>query len=237
VSQFDLDMRKMMEDRRPEIVYLNIYNVTSANKVLEFLGFGFYHTAVELFKHEFSYGGHDYDCSGIVVVEAGNCAGLTLKERIPVGVTYYCEDEIDDIVRAFGEFWLGQDYDPFEHNCNCFTERFLSHLVDKEDYYYPEYVNRFGKLGSLLRMWFKPLQGIFGDIVSYEEDSPQKSEDEKKNADTEQNVPYEPVNQDHIQAHIPRYENNHDQPAAIVIGSSPAHLNEIDHMDPYVREG
>ena len=54
MSQFDLDMRKMMEDRRPEIVYLNIYNVTSANKVLEFLGFGFYHTAVELFKHEFS---------------------------------------------------------------------------------------------------------------------------------------------------------------------------------------
>lgn len=110
--------------------------------------------------------------------------------------------------------------------------------MDKEDYYYPEYVNRFGKLGSLLRMWFKPLQGIFGDIVSYEEDSPPKTDgDEKKNTDTEQNVPYEPVNQDHIQAHIPRYENNHDQPAAIVIGSSPGHLIEIDHMDPYVREG
>jgi len=146
-----------MEERNPEVVYLNIYNVSGANKFLEFLGFGFYHTSIELFKHEFSYGGHDYDCSGIVVVQAGNCAGLTLKERLPVGVTYYNEDEIDDIVRAFGQFWKGNEYDPFNHNCNCFTERFLSHLVDREDYYYPEYVNRFGKLGSLFRMWFKPL--------------------------------------------------------------------------------
>jgi hypothetical protein len=45
-------------------------------------------------------------------------------------------------------------------------------LVDKEEYYYPEYVNRFGKLGSLLRMWFKPLQAIFGDIIIYEEEEP-----------------------------------------------------------------
>jgi hypothetical protein len=114
-------MQRLMAERKPEIVYLNIYNVTSANKLLEFLGFGFYHTSIELYKHEFSYGGYDYDLSGIVVVEAGNNAGLTLKERLPVGVTFYCEDEIDEIVKEFGQFWLGNEYDPFEHNCNCFT--------------------------------------------------------------------------------------------------------------------
>ncbi len=105
----------------PEVVYLNIYNVTSFNNVAEWLGFGFYHTSVEIFNHEFSYGGHDQACSGIVCVEAGNCAGLTLKEKLPVGETYYNEDEIDDIIRSFGDFWLGKDYDPFAWNCNCFT--------------------------------------------------------------------------------------------------------------------
>ena len=159
-----------MDERKLEVVYLNIYNVTGANKALEFLGFGFYHTSIELYKHEFSYGGHDYDSSGIVVVEAGKCAGLTLKERLPVGITYLSEGEIDDIVISFGNFWIGQEYDPFDHNCNCFTERFLSHIVDREEYYFPEYVNRFGKLGSLLRMWFKPLQSIFGDLVNYDEE-------------------------------------------------------------------
>ena len=161
-----------MENRKPEIVYLNIYNVSGLNTLLEWLGVGLYHTSIELYKHEFSYGGHDYDCSGIVCVEAGNNAGLTQKERIPVGVTYYSEDEIDDIVKAFGDYWIGQDYNPFGHNCNSFTERFLSHIADKEEYYYPEYINRFTKLGALLRMWFKPLQAIFGDIVQYDEEEP-----------------------------------------------------------------
>ncbi|CDW79059.1 desumoylating isopeptidase 2-like [Stylonychia lemnae] len=173
-SQFDINMKQLMEQRQHEIVYLNIYNVSSFNKFSEFLGFGFYHTSVEIYKHEFSYGGHDYDCSGIVCVEAGNSAGLTLKEKLPVGVTFYNEDEIDEIIRQFGDFWIGKDYDPFSYNCNCFTERFISHIVDKEEYYYPNYVNRFTKLGSLLKMWFKPLQALVGDIVNYEDDKNEK---------------------------------------------------------------
>lgn len=113
VSVFETNMKKLMEQRTPEVVYLNIYNVSSFNKFSEFLGVGFYHTSVEIYNHEFSYGGHDYECSGIVCVEAGNSAGLTLKEKLPVGITYYNEDEIDDIIRNFGDFWIGKDYDPF----------------------------------------------------------------------------------------------------------------------------
>jgi hypothetical protein len=64
-------MKKIMEFRTGEIVYLNIYNVSGFNKVTEWFGFGFYHTSVEMFSHEFSYGGHDYQSSGIVCVESG----------------------------------------------------------------------------------------------------------------------------------------------------------------------
>ncbi len=54
----------------PEIIWLNVYHVTSFNKyLLEWIGFGFYHTSIELYNHEFAYGGHDYDFSGIVCVQ------------------------------------------------------------------------------------------------------------------------------------------------------------------------
>ena len=67
------------------------------------------------------------------------------------------------------------DYDPFAKNCNHFTEQLIKHLCDNEAYYYPAYVNRFTKLGSILRMWFKPLQDIVGNIVNYEESEEQDS--------------------------------------------------------------
>jgi hypothetical protein len=51
----------------------------------------------------------------------------------------------------------------------------MKHLVDGEAYYYPSYINRFTKLGSILRMWFKPLQDIVGNIVSYDESEEQDS--------------------------------------------------------------
>jgi hypothetical protein len=49
----------MMASRYTETVYLNIYDVTSLNKALEFIGFGLYHTSVGMYGLEFSYGGHD----------------------------------------------------------------------------------------------------------------------------------------------------------------------------------
>ena len=111
---------------------MNIYNVTSLNKGLECVGFGLYHTSVGICDGEISYGGHDKPVSGIVVVEEGNCAGLVLKEKLVVGLTYYNSDEIDEIVDYLGQFWHGCDYDPFAKNCNDFTERLTETICDKE---------------------------------------------------------------------------------------------------------
>lgn len=49
-------------------MFLNVYHVTSLNKVTELMGLGFYHTSVQLFGLEFSYGGHNDESPGTVVV-------------------------------------------------------------------------------------------------------------------------------------------------------------------------
>ena len=123
-------MNQIYYNRLSTVVYLNIYNVTSINSALEWIGFGLYHTSVNIYDMEFSYGGHESACSGIVVVNQGNSAGLELKERIPIGTTSYNADEIDEIVEYFGEFWHGCDYDPFAKNCNDFTETMIRHICN-----------------------------------------------------------------------------------------------------------
>lgn len=127
------------------------------NKVLEFLGFGLYHTSVSIFDLEFSYGGHNDDDPGTVVVYKGNSAGLTLKESIPIGITYFDLIQINNITDYFGLFWAGNQYDPFRNNCNHFTHAFVKFICNKSEFYYPGYVNRFTKLGTMFRMWFDPL--------------------------------------------------------------------------------
>lgn len=160
--------------RHSEPVVLNIYHVTTANRFLEFLGFGLYHTSVAVYGIEYSYGGHEEQLPGTVIDYKGNSAGLVLKESLPVGQTYYLRQEVTSIVERYGSFWYGCDYDPFSKNCNHFTEHLIRTLCDKHEYYYPSYVNRFTKLGSILRMWFKPLQDIVGNIVNYEESGSDK---------------------------------------------------------------
>jgi deubiquitinase DESI2 len=131
--------------------------VTNANRYFELLGFGLYHTSVSVYGVEYSYGGHDQKLPGTVVDYKGNAAGLPLKESLPMGYTYYSKHEICQMVDRYGFFWFGVDYDPFAKNCNHFTEHLIKTLCNKHEFYYPSYVNRFTKLGSILRMWFKPL--------------------------------------------------------------------------------
>lgn len=144
-----------------------MYHVTSLNKAVELLGLGFYHTSVGIYNLELSYGGHEMDSPGTVVVYKGNSAGLTLKEIVEVGKTYFDLEEINNITDYFGQFWRGDQYDPFRNNCNNFTECFIRFICDRGQYYYPHYINRFTKLGTLFRMWFNPLEKLLGNMVDY----------------------------------------------------------------------
>ena len=154
------------------------------------LGFGLYHTSVGFFDLEFSYGGHDEDSAGTVVVLKGNSAGLKLKESILVGKTYFNLDEINSITNYFGHYWTGIQYDPFNKNCNHFTEAFVKYICDMGQCYYPSYVNRFTKMGTLFRMWFYPLKEMMGNIVNYDDGRDISEGDFNRESQDVLNLPY-----------------------------------------------
>ena len=66
---------------------LKIYHVSSLNRGLEWLGVGLYHTSLALYGFEFSFGGHDSEDPGTIIVQEGNSGGLKLKEAVPLGTT------------------------------------------------------------------------------------------------------------------------------------------------------
>ena len=49
-----------------EIVYLNVYHVTCFNSILEFFGVGIYHSSIEVYKTEYTFGWNNDGISGII---------------------------------------------------------------------------------------------------------------------------------------------------------------------------
>lgn len=59
----------------------------------------------------------------------------------------------------------------------------IRHVCDKEKFYYPGYINRFTKLGDMLKGWFKPLQQIFGEFVNMDKNQDDQSEQQDLDVD------------------------------------------------------
>lgn len=61
-------------------VYLNVYHLTPANYVIQLIGFGFFHTTLEVKDTEYSYGATQSNISGIFYNKVGEGQkGITLK--------------------------------------------------------------------------------------------------------------------------------------------------------------
>jgi hypothetical protein len=52
-------------------IYLNVYDLTPFNYYLDPLGFGAYHTAIQINGEEYQYGGHQFTSTGVTVGQPG----------------------------------------------------------------------------------------------------------------------------------------------------------------------
>jgi len=48
------------------------------------------------------------------------------------GVTYFTAAQVEDLIEEWEEFWPGNLYEPFSHNCNNFSRTLIKHLVHEE---------------------------------------------------------------------------------------------------------
>ena len=155
--------KTLVENGQP--VYLNIYHLSFINYFVQILGFGFFHTSIEINKKEYSYSATEDDNSGIFSnpIEDRN---LILKEKIYLGNTFYNDDEINEILLLNSPYWLGKSYDPFLKNCNHFTKFLSGLLIEKNNFIndYPEYINRITGYGFFFNCFYSPIKRIYGNI-------------------------------------------------------------------------
>ncbi|CAD7704471.1 unnamed protein product [Ostreobium quekettii] len=141
-------------------VRLNVYDLSEQNYVLYWMGFGVFHTGVEVYGVEYAYGGHDYDASGIFATEPRKPPGpVEFRESIPMGDTGMEPDEVRRLVSSMGQRYRGNHYHLLQMNCNHFASDLCKELVGRRA---PSWVNRLAGLAVVCHCllpgtWVPPL--------------------------------------------------------------------------------
>eukprot|EP01112_Ceratiomyxa_fruticulosa_P006509 TRINITY_DN1731_c0_g1_i1.p1 TRINITY_DN1731_c0_g1~~TRINITY_DN1731_c0_g1_i1.p1 ORF type:complete len:209 (-),score=17.46 TRINITY_DN1731_c0_g1_i1:152-778(-) len=136
-------------------VILNIYDLHPYNKYVNFLGMGVYHSAIEVYGTEYSFGGHNYSITGIFTVEPKCALGATYRESITLGETSLTRREVDQVIEKMSEDWLGNSYTTLTRNCNTFSNEFVKVLLNGKTI--PGYVNRLANIGTYFSCLLPPI--------------------------------------------------------------------------------
>ncbi|CAG8577179.1 2913_t:CDS:10, partial [Paraglomus occultum] len=131
-------------------VYLNVYDMLPGSAVTAvgyWMGFGVFHTGVEVLGVEYNFGGHDYDASGVFRMKPRlGPPNVTYKESIFMGYTKLNKEDVVKRMDELSKEWKGNSYNLLLRNCNHFTSEACRILVGKRA---PGWINRAAKLGTL----------------------------------------------------------------------------------------
>jgi len=128
-----------------EPVLLNVYDLFWTNGLTsKVAGLGFFHSGVQIYGREWSYGQHDEPgATGIYHHNPRRAGELGRKFRfrtaLVVGETDFLEKDMPDVIDMLAKDFPGRAYDLIEKNCNCFTDS-LCKLLTGEGI--PGWVNR-----------------------------------------------------------------------------------------------
>ncbi|GMH33045.1 hypothetical protein BSKO_00879 [Bryopsis sp. KO-2023] len=144
----------------PNTVKLNVYDLSEQNNLLYWLGFGVFHTGVEIFGVEYAYGGHDYEASGVFATEPRKPPGpVEFRESVIMGETDLLPQEVRQLVVKMGKGYKGNRYHLLQMNCNHFASDLCKNLTGRRA---PSWVNRLAGLAVLCHCllpatWVPPL--------------------------------------------------------------------------------
>ena len=135
-------------ERRPESVYLNVYDLHPSNNALRWLGLGLYHTGVEVYGSEWTYSGG----SGVFSHSPRRPPGLAERREgvrfhttIELGEIQLSSAEIEEVIRRISSnFFSGDEYHLLTQNCNTFSDALSIELLGHP---IPGHINRMANMG------------------------------------------------------------------------------------------
>lgn len=163
----------------PYPLKLNVYNLLNTN-VLNGLGVGFFHSAIEICGIEVAFGGHDFDETGVYVIKPRSLHGAQFYRSENIEDCYL---SVEDIAETFLEAaikWKGNVYDMIHFNCNDFTSEMCRKLVGKD---IPSYVNRASRIARPFTKSKTTVQGDLANIIAYQHSQKHDGEEEQEDED------------------------------------------------------
>mmetsp|Transcript_28194 Transcript_28194/g.80423 ORF Transcript_28194/g.80423 Transcript_28194/m.80423 type:complete len:628 (-) Transcript_28194:424-2307(-) len=115
-------------------VTLHIYDVVghalvrNVNCIFRALGTGAFHTGVEVYGQEWSYGFSDQRHSGVFCCTPKSCNVHTYREAVEMGQTTLSPGEIKTLIEEMARAWPGTEYDLLRRNCCHFTDELCRRL-------------------------------------------------------------------------------------------------------------
>jgi len=127
-------------------VLLNVYDLTPVNDYLYWLGFGVFHSGIEVHGMEYGFGAHDFSSSGVFEVESKCCPGFVYRKTVWLGTTELSREEFRSFIETLAGKYHGNTYHLISKNCNHFTDDVCKNLTGKP---IPGWVNRLARVGSV----------------------------------------------------------------------------------------
>ncbi|KAL1548003.1 deSI-like protein [Salvia divinorum] len=134
-------------EKNQVMLFLNVYDLTPANKYLYWFGLGFYHSGIEVHGLEYAFGADVEPTSGVFEVEPRHCPDYVLRRSILLGSTDMSRSEICSFMDLIADQYQGNTYNLIYKNCNHFTDEVSHCLTGKR---IPGWVNRLARIGSVI---------------------------------------------------------------------------------------
>ncbi|XP_017966704.1 deubiquitinase DESI2 [Drosophila navojoa] len=129
---------------RKEPVILNVYDLFTINEYVTPLGLGIFHTGIQVYGTEYTFGGHSLSNTGIFELPPRSAQqelgqNFHYRESIHLGHTHLSRDEVRRIVDQLGWQFSGNSYHLTSHNCNHFSDAMSRILCGRQ---IPGWINR-----------------------------------------------------------------------------------------------
>eukprot|EP00762_Andalucia_godoyi_P003043 ANDGO_04169.mRNA.1 DeSI-like protein At4g17486 len=128
-------------------VKCNVYDIID-NSYSAWAGIGVFHSGIEVYGVEYSFGGGLGSATGVFGIEPRSAEGVVFRETVVLGETKLSRSEVERIVWDMARDWPSNSYDLLERNCNVFSDALAQRILGVG---VPGFVNRLARVGSFFR--------------------------------------------------------------------------------------